>query len=973
MRTSTASTLVSVAVTVLAVTQPVRAQSARAAAPARASAETIMPTGMRITPLAPRDARFENLNPDLAARPDYLADHAVEAALSPDGKTLLILTSGYNRNAGPDGAQIAVESNEYVFVYDVSTRVPVKRQVLQIPNTFSGIAWNPRGDEFYVAGGVDDNVHVFGRVDGAWSEAAAIALGHADAGVGLDVRPMAAGLAVNPAGTRLLVANFENDSVSLIDLTARVELTERDLRPGKIDPAQAGVAGGSYPLAVVFTDDNKAWVSSQRDRELIALDVGAQSLNVSVRIALQGQPNRLTANRTGTRLYAAVDNSDSVVIVDTAARAVIDEVATAAPSLLFSNVDGLKGVNPNHVALSPDERTLFVTNGGTNSVAVIQLGTERGPGGRSRVVGLIPTGWYPNAVAISRDGARLFVVNGKSNSGPNPRGCRDTLSIASGSLNACRGSNQYVWQLEKAGFSSLPVPGPGELARLSWQVAENSNFPAALGRQRWERTMAFLRRRIEHVVYVIKENRTYDQMHGDLDRGNGDPSLSILSPFSPNHQALARSFVTLDNFYDSGETSNSGWNWTTAARSTDFTEKTSPINYAGRGLTYDWEGTNRNIAVGLPLAERRELAPTLPDDPDILAGSEDVAAPDSPDGEAGAGYLWNAALRAGLTIRNYGVFVENIGDSNEISEDVLARPFAAGVKQAKALKTALLAHTDEYFRGYDQSNADFYLFKEWEREFDGYAARGDLPNLSFVRFPHDHFGNFGTAKWGVNTVETQMADNDLATALLIEKIANSPFAGNTLVFVIEDDAQNGGDHVDAHRSIAYVAGPYVKQGAVISKHYTTVSLLRTIEEVLGIEPMGINDGLSAPMAEVFDERQRRWDFEAVVPEILYTTRLELPAVAAPATARSEARSPCRQVPQRTAEYWQRAMAGQSFATEDRLDEPRFNRALWTGLKGGAAFPEIRHGIDLRRGRRALLRAHRDQQAERCRDLVVQAE
>lgn len=319
--------------------------------------------------------------------------------------------------------------------------------------------------------------------------------------------------------------------------------------------------------------------------------------------------------------------------------------------------------------------------------------------------------------------------------------------------------------------------------------------------------MVFLREHVKHVIYVIKENRTYDQLLGDLDRGNGDPRLTVLpQPITPNHHALARNFVTLDNFLDSGEVSGDGWNWTTAARTTDYTEKTVVVAYAGRrSFTYDWEGDNRNINVGLPsVAERKAVNPLLPDDPDLLPGTVDVAAPDV-EGGAGAGYLWDGALRAGLGLRNYGVFGDNINQ-------VTATPFAEGMQQIVPTKAALRDHTDPYFRGYDQDNADYYLFKEWEREFDQYAAQGDLPGLSFVRFPHDHFGNFGSAKYGVNTPDTQMADNDYAVGLLIEKVAGSRFKNDTLIFVVEDDAQNGPDHVDAHRSIALVVVPMSSRG-----------------------------------------------------------------------------------------------------------------------------------------------------------------
>lgn len=941
-----------------------------------------LPTGKRITPTAAPGADFRSLNPGLSSNPDYLVDHAVDSIISPDGTTLLILTSGYNRSVGPDGENIPGESTEHVFVYDIGGDSPELLQTLQVPNTFNGIAWNPVHREFYVSGGVDDNLLVFEALPGGpWIEADSIPLGH-DEGAGRFVGPVAAGIAVSASGERLLVTNFENDSVSLIDLGTRAVVGELDLRPGKLDPSLAGRPGGTFPFAAAFRGDDKVYVSAQRDREVVVIDIADDDgMFVVGRIPSRGQPNKMVLDAARSRLYVASDNSDTVLAIDTDTDALVEEIPVTAPGFVFPDADGYKGANPNNVALSPDGGTLFVTNGGTNSVAVVQLahaveqGEEENDAGEdgeaqddlagSRVIGLIPTGWYPNGVAIKPDGSTMYVVNGKGVAGPNPLSCRDTTSIAEDALDACRSADQYVWQLEKAGFLSQPVPDARELANLTWQVAYNNEFLAAADHSRWERTMDIVRDKIEHVVYVVKENRTYDQIHGDLEIGDGDPSLAILSPYAPNHNALARRFVVLDNFLDSGETSGVGWNWSTAARTTDFVEKTQPVNYAGRGLSYDWEGANRNVNVALDgVEERRTVDPEYPDDPDLLAGTADVAAPDDVEGEAGTGYLWDEALRAGLTVRNYGFFVSNLGDSSTLDEEVLARPFANGVEQVVAANEALAPHTDTYFRGYDQNNADFYLYKEWEREFDDYVASGELPNLSLVRFPHDHFGNFGTAKFGVDTVETQMADNDYAVGLLVEKVANSAFADNTLVFVVEDDAQNGGDHVDAHRSIAYVAGPYVKQNALVTQRYTTVSMLRTIEEVLGLQPLGINDGLTAPMVEVFDPRQGDWSYAAEVPEILYTTSLELPDPATTTVAKAPA--PCLAQPERSAEYWQAMMAGNDFTVEDNLDTDRFNAALWEGLAGGAAQPTERHGRDLREGRAALLEKHRRALAEGCR-------
>jgi YVTN family beta-propeller protein len=796
---------------------------------------------------------------------------------------------------------------------------------------------------------------------------------------------MAAGLAASANGKRLVVANFENDSASVIDLEKRLVMAEIDLRPGKINPAEQGVPGGEYPFWVVIKSDAKAYITSQRDEEVVVLDLTSDLPTVRQRIAVGHQPNKMALNRAQTRLYVANGNSDLVSVIDTAEDKVVEELDATAPKVLFPNRKGLKGSNPNSLALSPDERFLYVTNGGTNAVAVIRLGKAEGTHyadaddddkeeaqqTRSRVIGLIPTGWYPNAVSLNKDGTWLYVVNGKSNAGPNPGACRDTLSIAPGSLGPCSGRNLYIWQLTKAGFLSLPLPSGRDLVELTWQVAENNKFPVTTHRQEDHAIMEFLRSKINHVIYIVKENRTYDQVLGDLEVGNGDPSLTIFpEPISPNHHVLAREFVTLDNFYDSGEVSGDGWNWSTAARTTEFTEKTVSVNYAARGLTYDWEGTNRNVNVGYATVEERQAAnPFTPGDPDLLPGTTDVAAPDAPGGEAGTGYLWDAALRKGLSIRNYGFFGDlarySLPNTDPAYVPVVRNPFEAGIVQFFPTKPSLQTTSDPYFRGYDQTNADFWLFKEWEREFDAYAAHGNLPQLMFVRFPHDHFGNFATAIDGVNTPDTQMADNDYAVGLLVEKVSKSPYKDNTLIFIIEDDAQNGGDHVDAHRSIAYVVGPYVKQGAVVSTPYSTVSLLRTIEEVLGLEPMGLTDGLASPMADAFEDTLRPWPYAAIVPQVLRTTNLPLPpetaSISLPLTKYAKAFAK----PRRDAVYWEQVMAGQNFKVEDDLDEGRFNWALWHGLMGeDRPYPEMRHGRDLSEERRRLLQVYQQGAVER---------
>ena len=791
--------------------------------------------------------------------------------------------------------------------------------------------------------------------------------------MGLVVKPVAAGLAVSPSGTRLLVANYENNSVSLVDLARYAVIAELDLRPGKIDPARAGIAGGEYPLAVAWSSDDHAFVTSQRDREVVLLAVGGGTLSVAKRIKTAGQPNKMIADRARARLYVACDNSDSVVVLDAATGDKRAEILTRAPQSLLSAVKDWKGANPNNLALSPDGRMLFVTNGGMNALAVVQLGADAlevsgnersqesayGAESESHVVGLVPTGWYPNAVAVSTDGTMLYVVNGKSNAGPNPRGCRDTRSSAEGANIACRMHGQYVWQLSKAGLLAMPMPDSPRLAQLTRQVAHNNNLDSGSAASRSAEVMTLLRRHIRHVIYVVKENRSYDQILGDLEIGNGDPKLALLpEPLTPNHHRLARQFVTLDDFYDSGETSGSGWNWTTAGRTTDFTEKAVPPTYAKRGLPYDFEGTNRNINVGLAtLSERKAADPAMPGDEDILPGVADVAAPDSAEGEAGAGYLWDAALRAGLSVRNYGFYgaVDRYLSVHPNPVPLERNPFETKLAVFFPTKPSLMARSDPYYRGFDMKFPDYWRFKEWEREFDEYAAVGDLPNLLLVRLPHDHFGQFPGAIDKVNTVETQMADNDYALGLLVEKVAHSPFKDSTLIFVVEDDAQNGADHVDAHRSIAFVTGPFVKQGTLISDRFTTVNLLRTMEEVLGLNQLGLIDASAQPMTSVFDLAQAEWDYRAIVPDILRKTRLPIP--------RSGQRSGTEQQfcgihRPRSMAYWQAAMQGQYFEEEDRLDTDRFNKALWTGLKGtGEATPSV-DGRDLRQNRPTLLTAYR---------------
>jgi DNA-binding beta-propeller fold protein YncE len=969
--------------------------------------------GQQITPQAPQGSRFEPLNPDLVdANALYLAGwqagQAASTVVSPDHKTLLVLTSGYNRvyTTAPSLPYPwnVPDSNEYVFIYDISTSTPVKKQVLQIANTYFGIAFDPGGKAFYVAGGPSDNLHIFDLVAAtpataaSWVEDAKspIALNHVNPkfgnkqGVGLNivpngalainssvgVLPCAAGVAISTDGQTMVVANYYNDSITVFtgglgNWTMAVQ--NLDLRPGKsANNQQPGVPGGEYPFwaAIKGTGASAtAYVSSIRDREIDVVSLGGTPA-VTNRIHVKGQPNKMMLNAAQTLLYVVEDQTDTVDVVETTGNTILESIPVLA-SVVPSTLEQYRGANPNSVALSPDEKQLYVTNGNLNCIAVVALG---GANSNDQVVGLIPTGWYPNSTSFSGDGSTVYVVNAKSPTGANPGWCYGGYGPP-GSPN-CYTTNAYNPQLIKAGFQSFPRPNAVQLAALTSQVATNNHFSNTESADD-AAVMATVRQGIQHVIFIIKENRTYDQILGDLEVGNGDPDLAVFGEsVTPNQHNLARTFVTLDNFMDSSEVSYDGWLWTTSARAPDVVEHQYPVAYAYRGTSLDSEGLNRNVNIAIKdLAGRIKADPFTPNDPDVLPGQTNVDAPDGPDDEINTGYLWDSALRHKLTVRNYGFFIDTtLYATTGATIPELRYPAASGTVVAIPSSAALAPYTDPYFRGFDNSMPDYYRYQEWAREFDGLPARRafgvkpasstqgaasrpegtivqtPLPALSLVRFMHDHTGNWASPPLdSVDTPETQIADNDYAVGLLIEKVSKSAYANNTLIFVIEDDAQDGGDHVDSHRSIAFVAGAYVKQGALVSTPYNTINFVRTIEEVLGLPPMNLNDALARPMADIFTTTPGAWSFTATPSPYLYKTDLPLPPPAAGLI-----------VPKSThdVKYWARATRGMDFSSEDLVDPGDYNRILWKGLMGKKPYPATPTGLDLRQNRAELLARYR---------------
>ncbi|MBV9672507.1 MAG: phosphoesterase, partial [Verrucomicrobia bacterium] len=425
-----------------------------------------LPTGQQITPDIIPGSNIQSLNPGLSEFPDFVAGGAIHSTLSPDGSMLAILTSGFNLNYSLSGKKVPAASKEYVFIFDVKSTRPVLAQVLSLPNSFAGLAFGPRGERIYVGGGKDDNVHIFTRgSDGRFAETeAAITLGHSGAGV-LSPDPAAAadsekisvtaGLAVTADGKELVIANTYQDSITIIDLAKRMVKQELDLRPGKIDSSQAGVAGGEYPFWVAVRRNDTAYVSSIRDREIVVVYLGDQA-KVTGRIKLRGNPNKLLLNLN--LLFATCDNSDSVEVIDTDTNAVVESIPiTGDTAPTFKRYSGSA---PNSMAISADGKLLYVTNGGSNSVAIIELSIPH-----SKVIGLLPTTFYPTQITLSKNGRYAYVINGKSITGPNDRFSRKN-----------RGSNQYVEQLLRSSLLTFPIPAAGSLGPLTLQVLKNNGL-----------------------------------------------------------------------------------------------------------------------------------------------------------------------------------------------------------------------------------------------------------------------------------------------------------------------------------------------------------------------------------------------------------------------------------------------------------------------------------------------------------------
>jgi YVTN family beta-propeller protein len=805
------------------------------------------------------------------------------------------------------------------------------------------------------------------------------------------------GLGIGDDGDTLFVANNLDDSLGVVTDLGGARRLERIELAGQNGKAGDGAEHFVYPYAVVALPPkqgstapgtSRVYVSCWGDGSVAVVDFAGGARRVSY-TPTGRHPTAMLLSADASRLFVVNSNDDSVSVIDTTDDREVERIGVR----LAENAP--LGSSPEGLALSDDGRTLYVADAHSNAVAVVTLspaargataGAESGSEGRreapgetearrSTVRGFIPTGQYPSAVAVA--GGRLYVGNGKgtgvensslvvNNSGRVPNAPNDRFPVPTGRAGGQGG--QYSVTAVVGNISILPEPGASELARYTQQVMRNDGLIGPSGRKPFAG-----RSPIKHVIYIIKENRTYDQVFGDVERSgdgraaDGDPSLAIFGAgraaekregaaqnVTPNARALALRFGLFDRFFVNAEASADGHNWSDAAFSTDYTDKAFRWNYSRRGRTYDFEGFNR-LPDYRPLKDAPplfrlpttagEIADFLRRYVPYLQGRRDVGEPETL-------YLWDAAARAGLTYRNYGEFVAAVSEADVASVNAnrsKTYPDLSPTLKAFPTKKTLEGHHSPAYPEFDldtpdsmtvdsyraaresggrpdalvsDANTDSRLRGKsrlgvWLEEFRGFVAereagRGDrMPNLTVMQFPSDHTEGFAANK---PTPQFYVADNDYALGRLVEAVSNSPYWRDTAVFVVEDDAQDGPDHVDCHRSVALVISAYNREGALVHEFHNTVSIVRTIELLLGFGPMNQLDSAATPV-DIFGSEPDLRPYKAVLPDIS-ADNLVTPAARDTASA-----------------YWMRQTAGQDMSHPDAADPRVLNGAIWFSVRG----------------------------------------
>jgi YVTN family beta-propeller protein len=916
------------------------------------------------------------------------------------GRYLLVVNSGY-------GVQFSEDTNkaqQSIAVIDLNrTPEPAVIQNVYFPTPQSanvGLAFAPAAPTegsfaMYVSGGFENKVWIF-RFDpravtpvqptspGPDTKVTAPFFLISDPG---EVSPKdynrgkaalyPTGLAVTKDGGTLFTANNLGDSVTIVrNLNGARKMQRVDLHHrGKRDE-------DIYPYGVVLLENGKktrAYVSCWNDSSVAVISLDGKGV-VEKYIGVDRHPTAMALNEEGTRLFVANSNGDSVSVIDTVSDQEIERIDVRLAE------NALPGSSPEAVALSEDEKALYVASAHSNAVAVVALsetargGKSPGKGGgaaNSKILGFIPTGQYPSAVAVAE--GKLFIGNGKgtgfepssmrvSNSGftPNPPNAAFPPNKEKN-----RQGGQYSGSIVSGNISVVAVPDDPALAHYTQQTMQNDGLldfaPAKLFAGESP---------IKHVIYIIKENRTYDQVFGDVKRSgdgqaaDGDATLAIFGEgdtarrpdgtpqaVTPNHRALTQRFGLFDRFFVNSEASPDGHNWATAAFSTDYVDKAFRWNYSDRGRTYDFEGYNRLPDYEPPGDLRLDAFHG-----DALAALTDLLEKHLPYrqgftdlGEPKTLYLWDAAARAGLSYRNYGEFVTVIS-ANDVQAAKQGRhkeyPDISKAVRDIPNKASLANHHSASFRSFDLTAPDIMTvdcykaalespgsadaavtednantscrgnsrFGEWLAEFKECAAEraagkpDPMPALVVMRFPNDHTTGI---KKGFPTPQFMVADNDYAVGRLVEAVSSSVYWKDTAIFVVEDDAQSGPDHVDSHRSVGLAISAYNRPGALIHKFHSTVSMIRTIEVLLGIPPMNQLDASAIPM-DIFQDKPDLTPYKAVLPTIAADNLM---------TGKPKDKA--------TAE-WMKKTLQQDLEHADMADPQALNAIIWFACRGGGS-------------------------------------
>jgi DNA-binding beta-propeller fold protein YncE len=694
----------------------------------------------------------------------------------------------------PDGKYLVITNNG--FAKPTLTVVDLERGYVaskaNLDHAWLGLAWHPDGRRVYSSGAGQTTVNEFYWTFGKLTPGALYALGRDTQ------KPMPGinrpepveqsfigGIAISPDGRFVYAVHVLGEALTMLDLRSGLVRKTVDV--------------GAEPYTCLVSPDGKTvFVSVWGGAKLLMFD--AATLEKRGEVAVGEHPNALALSKDAARLFVACANTNSVWVVDVAAKSAKEQISVA----LFP--DAPPGATPNGLGLSPDGRTLLVANADNNAVAVVNVSDAA----RSEVQGFIPTGWYPTAAQFSRDGSQIYVLSGKGlTSEANPRGGHPGIPGAEG---------QYSGSMLEGSLSILRTPDKTELQAMTRTVYSLTPFTSATILAPASAPLGSPIPRkvgdpspIKHVFYIIRENRTYDQILGDLERGNGDPSLCLFGEdVTPNAHAIAREFVVLDNFYVDAEVSYDGHAYSTGAYATDFVEKIWPTNYGGRGARYMSEGGG---------AMRNAYG--------------NVAAPLN-------GYIWDACRRANVSVRSYGEFAMR-GPEPEGEKD-------SGVGTVMATVPGLKGLVHPNFMPFDLQIPDNKRVDVWLEEFKQFEQSGGLPRLNIIRLGNDHTA--GT-RARYPTPRAMIAENDLALGRVVEAISNSPFWKESAILVLEDDAQAGPDHVDTHRSVALLASPFIKRGSLDSTLYDTAAMLRTIELILGLPPMSNLDAGATPMYAAF--------------------------------------------------------------------------------------------------------------------------